>query len=107
MDLIIGKNGYGTMLAPMERSTHYAIIRKLLQGKNAQEVAKAVVAIGSMKSSQLSLTTAASSQMHTIGTEFNTVSDAFNMKTQNKVEPPDKRVTRFSISTAKIFNYFS
>lgn len=43
MDLIIGKNGYGAILVLMERSTNYAIIRKLPHGRNAKEVAKTVV----------------------------------------------------------------
>lgn len=43
MDLIIGKGGYGAILVLMERSTNYSIIKKLPHGKNAMEVAKAVV----------------------------------------------------------------
>jgi len=43
MDLIIGKSGYGAILVLMERSTNYAIIRKLPHGKNAKEVAKEAV----------------------------------------------------------------
>lgn len=43
MDLIIGKNGYGAILVLMERSTNYAIIKKLPHGKKAKEVAAAVV----------------------------------------------------------------
>lgn len=43
MDLIVGKNGYGAILVLMERSTNYAIIRKLPHGKNAKEVAREVV----------------------------------------------------------------
>ena len=43
MDLIVGKDGYGAILVLVERSTSYAIIEKLPHGKNAKEVAKAVV----------------------------------------------------------------
>lgn len=43
MDLIIGKNGYGAILVLAERSTSYCIIEKLPHGKNAKEIAKAVV----------------------------------------------------------------
>ena len=43
MDLIIGKNGYGAILVLTERSTNYTIIEKLPHGRNAREVAKAVI----------------------------------------------------------------
>ena len=43
MDLIIGKNGYGAILVLTERSTNYVIIEKLPHGRNARQVAKAVV----------------------------------------------------------------
>lgn len=43
MDLIIGKNGYGAILVLTERSTNYALIEKLPHGRNAKQVAKAVV----------------------------------------------------------------
>lgn len=43
MDLIVGKGGYGAILVLMERSTNYAILRKLPHGKNAKEVAKEAV----------------------------------------------------------------
>lgn len=45
MDLTVGKDGYGAILELTERSTDYAIIEKLLHGKNAKEVAKAVVRV--------------------------------------------------------------
>ncbi len=43
MDLIIGKDGYGAILVLAERNTSYCIIEKLPHGKNAKEIAKAVV----------------------------------------------------------------
>ena len=43
MDLIIGKYGYGAILVLAERSTSYCIIEKLTHGKNAREIAKAVI----------------------------------------------------------------
>lgn len=43
MDLIIGKDGYGAILVLAERSTSYCIIEKLTHGKNAREIAKAVI----------------------------------------------------------------
>ena len=43
MDLIIGKDGYGAILVLAERNTSYCIIEKLPHGKNAREIAKAVV----------------------------------------------------------------
>ena len=43
MDLIIGKDGYGAILVLTERSTNYVIIEKLPHGRNARQVAKAVV----------------------------------------------------------------
>ena len=43
MDLIIGKNGYGAILVLTERSTNYVIIEKLPHGRNARQIAKAVV----------------------------------------------------------------
>ena len=43
MDLIIGKNGYGAILVLTARSTNYVIIEKLPHGRNARQVAKAVV----------------------------------------------------------------
>ena len=43
MDLIIGKNGYGAILVLTERSTNYVIMEKLPHGRNARQVAKAVV----------------------------------------------------------------
>lgn len=43
MDLIIGKNGYGAILVLAERNTSYCIIEKLTHGKNAKEIAKAVI----------------------------------------------------------------
>lgn len=43
MDLIIGKDGYGAILVLTERSTSYCIIEKLPHGKNAREIAKAVI----------------------------------------------------------------
>lgn len=43
MDLIVGKNGYGAILVLAERSTSYCIIEKLPHGKNAKEIAKAVI----------------------------------------------------------------
>lgn len=43
MDLIIGKEGYGAILVLAERSTSYCIIEKLPHGKNAKEIAKAVI----------------------------------------------------------------
>ena len=43
MDLIVGKDGYGAILVLTERNTSYCIIEKLPHGKNAKEIAKAVV----------------------------------------------------------------
>ena len=43
MDLIVGKDGYGAILVLAERSTSYCIIEKLPHGKNAREIAKAVI----------------------------------------------------------------
>ena len=43
MDLIIGKDGYGAILVLAERNTSYCIIEKLPHGKNAREIAKAVI----------------------------------------------------------------
>lgn len=43
MDLIIGKDGYGAILVLAERNTSYCIIEKLPHGKNAKEIAKAVI----------------------------------------------------------------
>ena len=43
MDLVIGKDGYGAILVLVERNTSYCIIEKLPHGKNAKEIAKAVV----------------------------------------------------------------
>ena len=43
MDLIVGKGGYGAILVLVERNTSYCIIEKLPHGKNAKEVAKAVI----------------------------------------------------------------
>ena len=43
MDLIVGKNGYGAILVLAERKTTYCIIEKLPHGKNAKEIAKAVI----------------------------------------------------------------
>ena len=43
MDLIIGKNGYGAILVLTERSTNYVIIEKLPHGRNARQVAMAVI----------------------------------------------------------------
>jgi len=43
MNLIIGKDGYGAILVLAERSTSYCIIEKLPHGKNAREIAKAVI----------------------------------------------------------------
>lgn len=43
MDLIISKNGYGAILVLTECSNNYAIIEKLPHGRNAGEVAKAVI----------------------------------------------------------------
>lgn len=43
MDLIIGKDGYGAILVLAERNTSYCIIEKLPHGKNASEIAKAVI----------------------------------------------------------------
>lgn len=43
MDLIVGKDGYGAILVLVERNTSYCIIEKLSHGKNAKEIAKAVI----------------------------------------------------------------
>lgn len=43
MDLIVGKDGYGAILVLAERSTSYCIIEKLPHGKNAREIAKAII----------------------------------------------------------------
>lgn len=43
MDLIVGKDGYGAILVLVERNTTYCIIEKLPHGKNAKEIAKAVI----------------------------------------------------------------
>lgn len=43
MDLIVGKDGYGAILVLAERNTSYCIIEKLPHGKNAREIAKAVI----------------------------------------------------------------
>ncbi len=43
MDLIIGMEGYGAILVLAERNTSYCIIEKLPHGKNAKEIAKAVI----------------------------------------------------------------
>lgn len=43
MDLIIGKDGYGAILVLAERNTSYCIIEKLPHGKNARDIAKAVI----------------------------------------------------------------
>ena len=43
MDLIIGMDGYGTILILAERNASYCIIEKLPHGKNAKVIAKAVI----------------------------------------------------------------
>lgn len=43
MDLIVGRDGYGAILVLAERKTSYCIIEKLPHGKNAKEIAKAVI----------------------------------------------------------------
>lgn len=43
MDLIIGNDGYRAILVLAERNTSYCIIEKLPHGKNAKEIAKAVI----------------------------------------------------------------
>lgn len=43
MDLIVKKDGYRAILVLAERSTSYCIIEKLPHGKNAREIAKAVI----------------------------------------------------------------
>ncbi len=42
MDLIIGKNGFQTILVLVERSTGYVIMHRLEHGKKAEELAKEV-----------------------------------------------------------------
>lgn len=55
MDTIVGKNGKGAIVTLVERSKDYLIMRKLKKGKNAESLAKTVVAmmtpfIGTIKS---------------------------------------------------------
>lgn len=148
MDLIIGKNGYGAILVLMERSTNYAIIRKLPHGKKAKEVAKAVVALLLAYRLQgvLTITTDNGSEFAehkyicqklkgvTVyftdpycswqkggvenlnklirqyipkGTDFNTITDAFIMKVQKKLNRRPREKLNFSTPTAEFFKHFS
>lgn len=55
MDTIVGKDGRGAIVTLVERSKDYLLMRKLPRGKNAEELAKTVVAmmtpfIGNIKS---------------------------------------------------------
>lgn len=55
MDTIIGKDGRGAILTLVERSKDYLLMKKLPRGKNAEALAKTVVAmmtpfIGNIKS---------------------------------------------------------
>lgn len=45
MDLIIGKNGYQTILVLVERLTGYVILRRLPHGRKSKALAKTVVAL--------------------------------------------------------------
>lgn len=43
LDTIVGKNGQGTILTIVEKSTNYTLVAKLPKGKNAKGLAKVVV----------------------------------------------------------------
>ena len=45
MDVIIGKDGRGAIVTLVERSKDYLLMRKLPQGKNAEALARIVVAM--------------------------------------------------------------
>lgn len=147
MDLIIGKNGYGAILVLMERSTNYAIIRKLPHGKNAKGVAKAVVSLlyayrlegvltittdngsefsehkyiseklngvtvyfadpySSWQKGAVENTNKLIRQYIPKGTDFNTITDAFIMKVQKKLNRRPREKLNFSTPTTEFFKHF-
>lgn len=145
MDLIIGKNGYGAILVLMERSTNYAIIRKLPHGKKAKEVAKAVVKLlyafrlqgvltittdngsefaehkyiceklkgvtvyfadsySSWQEGAVENTNKLIRQYIPKGTDFNTVTDAFIMEVQKKLNRRPREKLNFSTQNLNFSN---
>lgn len=148
MDLIIGKNGYGAILVLMERSTNYAIIRKLPHGKNAKEVAREVVRLlfayrlkgvitittdngsefaehkyireklkgvtvyfadpySSWQKGAVENTNKLIRQYIPKGSDFDTVTDAFIMKVQKKLNGRPREKLNFSTPRAEFFKHFS